>query len=638
MRNNKGIDDNGADVLNSSLAIESERFLKEVVAGSMEGYEIRPSQMEMMNACSQAVVHGGTLLAEAGTGTGKTFAYLIPIILSGKKAIVSTKTINLQEQLVSKDLKFLSELEEFPYAIAKGRGNYLCLRRFNAFRAEGERDAIEYRMLHLWVTNTDTGDVEDLEIKRSSLWDKVCSDSDACKGVKCGYYSRCFYFRARKRWEMARIVVANHALIGINSMLSDNSKILPQAELLVIDEAHALDSVLSEVIGIALSNRGFGAIMARLLKLDERGTYRGLLSGSPHLFTPVTSLVSEMELLWDRVRSEFRDKDIIRDISKFGGMVAGLIESIRSVITDIRTCTTGLFKEDEEMELGAALLKLKAFSDGLEEFVGGVDGYVRWIEREEGKTVLRMVPVYPGEFVAHRILPEFGSVILTSATLSVSGDFGFLSRVLGLTDPATITLPSPFDLRGQITIHTKKGIDLKNDEGTLRLARVVLEEASKKDGGILVLFTSREVMKKTWDHCSEQLTDMDLNPMIQGELSNRTMLQAMRESENSILFGLDSFWEGVDVRGDSLKCLIITKLPFEVPTEPLVLARTEIIEREGGNAFYEYSLPKAVLKFKQGFGRLVRSKTDTGRVVICDERIETKAYGRVFKDVFSQFL
>jgi len=594
--------------------------------------------MEMMNACSRTVVHGGTLLAEAGTGTGKTFAYLIPIILSGKKAIVSTKTINLQEQLVSKDLKFLSELEEFPYAIAKGRGNYLCLRRFNAFRADGERDSIEYRMLHLWVTNTDTGDVEDLGIKRSFIWDKVCSDSDACKGVKCGYYSRCFYFRARKRWEMARIVVANHALIGINSMLSDNSKILPQAELLVIDEAHALDSVLSEVIGITLSNRGFGAIMARLLKLDERGTYRGLLSGSPHLFTPVTSLVSEMELLWDRVRSEFRDKDIVRDISKFGDMVAGLIESIRSLITEIRTCITGLFKEDEEMELGAALLKLKAFSDGLEEFVGGVDGYVRWIEREEGKTALRMVPVYPGEFVAHRILPEFGSVILSSATLSVSGDFGFLSRVLGLTDPATITSPSPFDLKGQITIHTKKGIDLKSDEGALRLAQVVIEEASKKDGGILVLFTSREVMKKTWDLCSEQLADMDLNPMIQGELSNRTMLQAMRESENSVLFGLDSFWEGVDVRGDSLKCLIITKLPFEVPTEPLVLARTEIVEREGGNAFYEYSLPKAVLKFKQGFGRLVRSKTDTGRVVICDERIETKAYGRVFKDVFSQFL
>jgi ATP-dependent DNA helicase DinG len=185
-----------------------------------------------------------------------------------------------------------------------------------------------------------------------------------------------------------------------------------------------------------------------------------------------------------------------------------------------------------------------------------------------------------------------------------------------------------------MVIDTKKGIDLKSDEGTLRLAQVVIEEASKKDGGILVLFTSREVMKKTWDLCSGPLSDIGLNPMIQGELSNRAMLQAMRESENSIIFGLDSFWEGVDVRGDSLKCLVITKLPFEVPTEPMVLARTEIIEKEGGNSFYEYSLPRAVLKFKQGVGRLVRSRTDTGRVVICDERIETKAYGRMFKNIF----
>jgi ATP-dependent DNA helicase DinG len=316
-------------------------------------------------------------------------------------------------------------------------------------------------------------------------------------------------------------------------------------------------------------------------------------------------------------------------------MVAGLIESISSLITDIRTSATGLFKEDEELELGAALLKLRAFSEGMEGFVGGMDGYVRWIENEEGKTALKMVPLYPGEFVAHRMLPEFGSVILTSATLSVSGDFGCISRVLGLKGPATMILPSPFDLKRQMTVYTRKGIDLKSDEGIASLAEVVREEASKKDGGILVLFTSREVMKRTWDLCSEQLRGMDLNPMIQGELPNRAMLQAMRESENSIIFGLDSFWEGVDVRGDSLKCLIITKLPFEVPTEPLVLARTELIEKEGGNSFYEYSLPRAVLKFKQGFGRLVRSRTDTGRVVICDERIETRTYGRMFKNVFS---
>ncbi|MCL5422104.1 MAG: ATP-dependent DNA helicase [Nitrospirae bacterium] len=621
------------DVRESPLAMESERFLKEAVGGAMDGYEIRPSQLEMMKACSRNMEEGGTLMAEAGTGTGKTFAYLIPLIISGKKAVVSTKTINLQEQLASKDLRFLSGLKEFSYAIAKGRGNYLCLRRFNAFRVEDERDATEYRMLHMWVSTTDTGDLEDLDVKRSFIWDKVCSDSDACKGLKCGYYSQCFYFRARKSWEMAQIVVANHALIGINSMLHEHSRMLPQAEVLVIDEAHALDNVLSDVIGITLSNRGFGNILSRLLRLDDRGTYKGLLSGAPHLFDPVTSLGSEMELLWLLLKKEFRDRDTIKGDFKFSDLVTGLSDSIRTLITEIRTSVTGLFKEDEEIELGATLLKLKAFSDGLEGFAHEMDDYVRWIEREGGRTALRMAPIYPRDFVIQQIVPDYQSIILTSATLSVSGDFRLMSQVLGLKEAETMSLPSPFDLKKQVTIETKKGIDLKTDNGAEKLAEVIVEEAARKDGGMLVLFTSREVMKKTWGLCSEKLGDMDLNPMMQGELSRRRMLEAMRESENSLIFGLDSFWEGVDVRGDSLKCLVITKLPFEVPTEPIVMARTEMIEREGGNPFYEYTLPRAVLKFKQGFGRLIRSKTDTGRILICDERIETKKYGRVFKEV-----
>lgn len=622
------------DITSSPLAVKSERFLTEAVGGAMDGYEVRPCQLKMLSACSKNIREGGILMAEAGTGTGKTFAYLIPLIISGKKAIVSTKTINLQEQLVSKDLRFLSALEEFSYAIAKGRSNYLCLRRFNAFRAEEEKDAIEYRMLHMWVTSTDSGDLEDLEMKMSSIWSRVCSDSDACKGVKCAYYRQCFYFRARKRWETARIIVANHALIGINSMLTENSRILPKADVLVVDEAHALDNALSDVIGTTLSNRGFGNILHRLLRLDERGTYRGILSGAPHLFPPVTSLGSEMELLWTLARKEFKDRDIIKGDFKFSDMVTGLSESIRTLITEIRTSLGGLFKEDEEIELGAALLKLNAFADGLEGFAHGMDGYVRWVEIEETRTVLRMSPIYPRDFVVHHIVPDYPSIILTSATLSVSGDFRFMAQVLGLKEAETMSLPSPFDLKKQVTIETKKGIDQKKDDGPEKLAEVIVAEASKKDGGMLVLFTSREVMMKTWGFCAEELEDSGLNPMMQGEFSKRVMLQTMRESENSVLFGLDSFWEGVDVRGNSLKCLIITKLPFEVPTEPLVMARTEIIESQGGNPFYEYTLPRAVLKFKQGVGRLIRSKTDTGRIIICDERIETKAYGRMFREVF----
>ncbi|PIV67577.1 MAG: hypothetical protein COS10_00355 [Nitrospirae bacterium CG01_land_8_20_14_3_00_44_22] len=305
-------------------------------------------------------------------------------------------------------------------------------------------------------------------------------------------------------------------------------------------------------------------------------------------------------------------------------------QTLRSLVEDIRTSTMGLFKEDEELELKASVTKLKHFADGLEIFLEDMDGFVRWPEIEEKRIALRMSPIYPRDFIRENIVPEYNSIIVTSATLSVSGDFGFTEKILGLEASAKLSVPSPFDLSSQIAMEIKKGINLVNGEGIDKLASVITDEASKKDGGILTLFTSRDVMKKTWELTAEKLRNLGLNPMIQGEMPSRTMLDIMREGKDSVLFGLDSFWEGVDIKGDSLKCLIITKLPFEVPTEPIVLARAEDIEKNGGNPFYEYSLPRAVLKFKQGFGRLIRSRTDKGRVIVCDERIEIKNYGRRF--------
>jgi ATP-dependent DNA helicase DinG len=611
------------------LAQKSLNFLKTDVARAMPDYELRNPQIEMMGACSKAVEEGGTLMAEAGTGTGKTFAYLIPLILSGKKGIVSTRTINLQEQLFSKDLRFLSTLKEFDYAIAKGRGNYLCLRRLNAYRTSSEEESGEYKKLAGWASKTETGDMEDYP-NRSFLWDRVYSDPDACKGKKCSYYNQCFYFKARQRWGKAQIVVANHALISINAMLSDDSKILPDADVLVIDEGHALDNALSEQIGINLSKRGFENILNKLLKLDERGNYKGLLSKSHHLFQVVESLRTEMELFWDMVKKELEHRKTIKGTFALANFSSALSSSIRSLIENIRTSTMGLFKEDEELEIKASVIKLKAYAEGLETFSEGMDGFVRWPEIEEKRIALRMSPIYPRDFIRENIVPEYNSIIVTSATLSVSGDFGFTEKILGLEVSEKLSVPSPFDLSNQIAIEIKKGINLVNGEGIEKLAGVIIDEASKKDGGVLALFTSRDVMKKTWELAAEKLRNLGLNPMIQGEMPNRAMLDIMREGNDSILFGLDSFWEGVDIKGDALKCLIITKLPFEVPTEPIAAARAEDIEKQGGNAFYEYTLPRAVLKFKQGFGRLIRSKTDTGRIVVCDERIETKRYGHSF--------
>lgn len=260
----------------SDLRKDTEDFLQNIVTKNMEDYELRQSQLKMMGACSDVIDAGGVLIAEAGTGTGKTFAYLIPLILSGKKAIVTTRTKNLQEQLVAKDLAFLSSLRGFNYAIAKGRSNYLCLRRLRSFAPSNEDEAFHHHAAIAWASETETGNLEECGTRKSPIHDRVCSDADACKRVKCPYFKSCFYFKARQKWEDSQVVVANHALLAVNAMMPADSKILPQADVLVIDEGHALDGVLSDQIGISLTRQRCENILNRLLRVDEHGIYKGL--------------------------------------------------------------------------------------------------------------------------------------------------------------------------------------------------------------------------------------------------------------------------------------------------------------------------------------------------------------------------
>lgn len=618
--------------MTSELQKGAVSFLQNEITSALEGYKVRHSQAEMMGACSEVIEKGGTLIVEAGTGTGKTFAYLIPAVLSGKKVIVSTRTKNLQEQLVGKDLKFLASLKAFDYALAKGRSNYLCLRRLHAFTLTRREEVSEYEMLMEWASETEAGDLEDFHQRNSTLLERVCSDSDACRKSKCQYYRQCFYYRARAKWEDAQILVVNHALFSINALMPDESKILPEADVLVVDEAHALDNVLSSQIGITLSVRRFESIMNRLLKLEERGVYRGLLAKSPNLFPVIESLRSEMGLFWIRVKEGLRDQEIINDSFTLKELMKDLAESITSCIDTIKASILGLFQEDEEIELKAAIIKLHMFAFDMETFAFGMEGFVRWSELEDKKIALRMIPIYPKDFVTANIVPAYETIILTSATLSVNKDFSLITDTLGLAGAKTRTLPSPFDMQKQVRIEIKRGINLLGNEGGIeKLAKVILDEAAKKEGGILVLFTSRNVMDNTWDLVFEDLMQMGLFPMKQGgDMANKTMLEVMRDTTKGIILGLDSFWEGVDIRGDSLKTLVITKLPFLLPTEPIVVAREEVLRKSGRNPFYEYMLPAAVLKFKQGFGRLIRSKDDEGRVIICDERIQTQKYGQRF--------
>jgi len=616
--------------LNNDLATESETFLTDVVMKALQDSELRSPQIEMLRSCSEIVESGGTLMVEAGTGTGKTFAYLIPLILSGRKAIVSTRTKNLQEQLLSKDLALLSSLKDITYAIAKGRGNYLCLRRMMSFTPSTDQELPAHLELKSWAAETETGDFEELGGQKSRIQDKVCCDGDACRKMQCSFYRDCYYFRARRRWEAVQVVVANHALIAINAMLPEDSKILPQSDVLVLDEGHSLDGVLSDQIGINLSKYRTDNILNRLLRLDERGAYKGLLARSPELFNPVEAMREELGVFWFRVAKSFKDRAIIKNAVRLSEALHTLSGSIKDLIAKIKASILGLFQEDEELEMEAALVNLSTLAGEFIMFAAGAEGFVRWAEIEEKKTALRMAPIYPRDFVQSNIVPHYRSIILTSATLAANGDFGFTRSILGLGNAKTLSLPSPFDLRSQVAVSVERGINLQNERGIERLSEVILSEAGRQDGGILALFTSREAMNKTWELISDELRDIGRLPMQQGDMQNRTMLELMREGTGGVIFGLESFWEGIDLKGDALKCLIITKLPFDVPSDPMFVARKQAIEQGGGNAFAEYAVPKAILKFKQGFGRLIRSKQDTGRVIICDERVETRGYGRRF--------
>lgn len=619
-------------IMPSPLAQASVAFLHRMAAPSMAEYEPRTEQERMIEACADAIEEHAVLLAEAGTGTGKTFAYLIPAMLSGKRAVVSTRTINLQEQLVRKDLAFLGSLIDVPYAIAKGRANYLCLRRLNAFRPETEKDEQEYLHLLRWAEQTKSGDLEDFGFADVTVWDRVCSDADACKGRNCAYCQRCFYYTARRSWENARVIVANHALIAINGLLAPDARILPQTELLIIDEAHGLEKVLSDQIGIALTNRGFDYVLNRLLRHDERGICKGLLSLSPVAFPAVQSVRDRLAGLWSAVREQYRDRQTVRGRVLVEDALSAVQGALRALIEEAPAAAIGLYAEDDEIELKAALAKLSAYADAITAFLDEPEEAVRWTEIETHRIALRMAPLYPHAFMQKNLLPEYETVLFTSATLSVNGDFRFMRELLGIAQASSISLPSPFDLERQVQVEIVEGIDLRTDAMSFKkLADVIAAAAENETGGMLVLFTSRDAMRRVWDISATHLRALGRRVMMQGdEFQNRAMLEIMREHQNAVIFGLDSFWEGVDIRGDALRCLIITKLPFEVPTEPVNQARTEDMERQGKNAFMEYSLPRAVLKFKQGFGRLIRSRTDTGRVIICDERIRTKRYGRLF--------
>ncbi len=616
-------------------------------------YEARPQQVEMARAVAEALEGDRPLIVEAGTGVGKSLAYLVPLILharrTGTRALVSTHTISLQEQLVGKDLPLLEDRLGTPFraTLVKGRMNYLCLRRLARARIMqrelfGEGIGEELERIRAWADATEDGSVQELRRQPpAEAWSAVCAEHGNCMGPKCPERRRCFLQRARAQMHDADLLVANHHLLFSDLALRrEGAGFLPDVAAVVMDEAHTVEDTASEHLGIRLSPHGFEHWLRRLFAPDTGKGLLGFLRAGPAAQT--------VSRLWDAVSDLFHEVPRAAGLSAREGqkVVAGplAVESeVPGLLAELSERLGTLIEELEEQdeESRAELRSLRGQGAGLgqmlEAFLGQtMPDHVYWIEREgkRRQPVLHSAPIEVAPVLREALFGQIPSVILTSATLAVGGRLEYCRDRLGAGEGcAMLCLGSPFDHARQMRLHVAANApDPKDKEAFAEaVAKGVLRWSLKTRGRAFALFTSDELLKRTAAALRGPLEEAGLTLLAQGEgMGRRAMLETFRKNEGFVLFGLDSFWMGVDVRGDALSNVILTRLPFAVPDHPVVAARLKRIKEKGGDPFKEYSLPEAVLKFRQGFGRLIRSQTDEGIVVVLDSRILTKWYGRVF--------
>ena len=616
-------------------------------------FEARPQQEEMAVAVADALEAQRHLIVEAGTGVGKSLAYLVPLALharrTGTRALVSTHTIALQEQLVGKDLPLLKERlgMELRAVLVKGRSNYLCLRRLARARSRqrelfADGAAEEFERIRAWADRTEEGSVQELtRPPTAETWAAVCAEHGNCMGGKCPERGRCFLQRARARMHDADLLVANHHLVFSDMALRmQGGNFLPEVSAAVMDEAHTVEDVAGEHLGIRLSPHAFEHYLRRLYSPDTGKGLLGFLKAGPAAQTAAR--------LWDAV------SDLFHAVPRAAGLGAHDGQKTVEAPLAVETEVPGLLKEltarlgslaqeleDRDEESRCELRGLRAQGAGLlgmlETFLGQLaPDHVYWVEREgrRRQAVMHSAPIEVAPLLKEGLFGATPSVVLTSATLAVGGRLDYCRARLGAgEDCGTVCLGSPFDHARQMRLHVATNApDPKEKEAyAAAVAKGVLRWALKSRGRAFALFTSEDLLKRTAETLRGPLEGAGLTLLAQGGgMARRAMLETFRKNEGFVLFGLDSFWMGVDVRGDALSNVILTRLPFSVPDHPLVAARMKRIKERGGDPFKEYSLPEAVLKFRQGFGRLIRSQTDEGIVVVLDSRLVNKWYGRAF--------
>jgi ATP-dependent DNA helicase DinG len=618
-----------------------------LIAKAHPEYEYRPGQIEMARAVMRAFEDKRHLIVEAGTGTGKTLAYLVPAVaaaLGGNgRVIVSTGTKNLQEQLMEKDIPFLQSVLPKPFSATymKGRNNYLCLNRLARAQSapvlEG-LDEVDYfdEVCH-WSRESETGDRAELANLPESLsfWRHIDARSESCLGQKCPDFNACFITLMRNRAQEADIVVVNHHLFFADLSLRNGNygSVLPDYTAVILDEAHLVEEVASEYFGAQVSNYQIEDLVRDLgtLTIEDAAVDQEL-----------THAIARMSRFADNFFMGFRDgrgeegrypiiPGTFARRKSSGEFEATPLGELYSVLEGAiaRTETTLDALKEKTPEAENLVRRLREIRFELEFIVTGTDRkFVYWLERRNRGVFLRASPIDVAGLLQDKLFEEVPTVVLTSATLSSGGNFSFIRDRLGLDTADDLIAASSFDYENQAILYLPARMpDPRDREWAPAAAAEVTRILNATEGRAFVLSTSLAGMQSLFENV---WAEIDYPCLVQGSASKSQLLKKFRETPNAVLFATSSFWQGVDVRGEQLSCVIIDKLPFAVPTDPIVAARQRYIEDSGGSSFYEYSVPQAIIALKQGLGRLIRSTTDRGVLAILDPRLRTKGYGRTF--------
>ncbi len=635
-------------------SIDFRHFLSDdgPLARSYANFETRSEQIDMALAVQSALSDKHHLAIEAGTGVGKSFAYLLAAaeaaLKQEAKILISTFTITLQQQLLNKDIPMLQKCldHNFVAILAKGRGNYLCRRRLNFAirRQRGLIDSTWSKLMDIshWSNVTQDGSLSDIPLTPSSkLWDSIKSEHGNCRGRNCSHYKDCFYWINRRKLETADIIIANDALMFSDLVLkAQGGAVLPEYKYVIIDEAHNIESVAENHFGIDINNH---RIRYLLNNLYDTRTHLGLLAyqDAPETIDLVKNLSKQSQKFFADITDWYQHTGM----RNRGKCESHFIEN--SLVTELKTLRSHLIKLAKATEEDDIDFELRRFADQTSDLILDLDTFfdqnlpdhIYWVEvspAAKGTIRLKSASVNIGVDINRALFETFDSVIVTSATLSCGSDdknsFGFFANRIGLKDFRSVKLGSPYDYEKNVTIYIEKSLSDPNSPNFIEdSCKVIKKHLAKSMGKTFILFTSYKMLNSMADELGPWLADNKIQLLQQGSgISRWQLLDDFRDGKNCVLFGTDSFWQGVDIPGDSLSCVIIVRLPFAVPDQPLLSGKLDLIRAEGGNPFFDYQLPTAIIKFKQGFGRLIRSKSDSGTVVILDSRIVTKRYGRRF--------